>query len=69
MLLAQAQTPGQGPIATAAAQMPAFPKGKDTDAKFYDESGKPITGPTALDKMPEAKLVLWLAGNQFLCDG
>ncbi len=62
-VLSKAQTPAQSPSADT--QLPAFPKGKDTDAKFYDESGKPITGQAAFDKMPEAKLVLWLAGNQF----
>ncbi len=63
-ILTHAQAaPGQSPITTT--QMPAFPKGKDTDVKFYDESGKSILGQAAFAKMSDAKLILWLAGNQF----
>ena len=65
-LLAHAQTPpSQSSMSTAASQMPPLPKGKETDVKFYDESGSAVTGKAAFDKMPHARLVLWLAGNQF----
>jgi ABC-type molybdate transport system substrate-binding protein len=64
--LVHAQTPaGQAPSATVAAQLPAFPNGRETDVKFYAADGNAVTGQSAFDKMPDAKLVLWLAGNQF----
>jgi len=45
---------------------PAIPKGKETDIKFYAPSaGGMVTGRDALEQMPRAGLVLWLAGNQF----
>ena len=65
-VLAHGQTPPaaeQG--ASAATQLTPLPKGKETDVKFYDAAGKPITGRAAFEKMPQAKLILWLAGNQF----
>ena len=59
-----AQTsPQQAPGATS--QLAPLPEGKETDVKFYDATGKVITGKEAFDKMPSATLVLWLAGNQF----
>ena len=45
--------------------MPAFPKGKETDVKFYSADGSAVTGRDAFERMPKAGLVLWLAGNQF----
>lgn len=54
--------------ATAIAQTVATPKippKKDNDIKFYSADGKVIKGSSALEKMPSAGLVLWLAGNQF----
>ena len=55
------------PAAGAAAdvKMPDIPKGKETDVKFYAANGNAVTGREALDQMPKAALVLWLAGNQF----
>ena len=45
---------------------PSIPKGKETDVKFYSPSGdKPVVGGHALEQMPKAGLILWLAGNQF----
>ena len=45
---------------------PAIPKGKETDIKFYAPSaGGMVMGRDALEQMPRAGLVLWLAGNQF----
>ena len=50
----------------AAGTMPAIPAGKETDIKFYAaENGGIWLGARALDQMPEAALVLWVAGNQF----
>jgi len=45
--------------------MPTFPKGKETDVKFYSADGNAVTGRDAFVRMPNAALVLWLAGNQF----
>lgn len=45
--------------------MPALPKGKETDVKFYAADGNAVTGRDAFERMPDAALVLWLAGNQF----
>jgi ABC-type molybdate transport system substrate-binding protein len=57
--LAQAQT--APPNST-----PAIPSGKETDVKFYPPNGgKPVTGGDAFAQMPNASLILWLAGNQF----
>lgn len=62
-VLAQPQ-PAPG-AATASVQMPELPKGKETDVKFYSADGTTVTGRDAFERMPEAALVLWLAGNQF----
>ena len=48
-----------------APSLPAVPVGKDHDAKFYAENGSVVTGKVAFELMPESKLILWLAGNQF----
>lgn len=45
--------------------MPSIPDGKDTDLKFYSPDGAIATGRQALEQMPHANLVLWVAGNQF----
>jgi ABC-type molybdate transport system substrate-binding protein len=47
------------------AKLPAIPKGKETDVKFYAADGGTIVGREAFEAMPKASLVLWLAGNQF----
>ncbi len=45
--------------------MPALPKGKESDVKFYSADGSAVTGRDAFERMSKASLVLWLAGNQF----
>jgi ABC-type molybdate transport system substrate-binding protein len=54
-----------GGSSSSAVKTPAIPKGKETDIKFYAANGSATTGKDALDQMPKADLVLWLAGNQF----
>src|SRR5215510_3300493 len=45
--------------------VPAIPKGKETDVKFYSpRDGKPVIGGDALEQMSKADLILWFAGNQ-----
>jgi ABC-type molybdate transport system substrate-binding protein len=43
----------------------AIPPDKDTDIKFYAVDGSVMTGADALERMPNADLTLWVAGNQF----
>ena len=43
----------------------AVPPGKETDVKFYALDGSIITGRDAFERMSNAGLILWLAGNQF----
>jgi ABC-type molybdate transport system substrate-binding protein len=63
--LAQTQPPAAN-AATNAVKTPAIPQGKETDIKFYAANGGGIVmGRDALEQMPKAGLVLWLAGNQF----
>ena len=45
--------------------LPAIPPGKDTDLKFYPANGTVVMGRDALDRMAQASVILWLAGNQF----
>jgi len=60
---AQAQT---APPDSKAIQTPAIPKGKETDIKLYGTNGGAVVmGREALEQMPKAGLILWLAGNQF----
>jgi ABC-type molybdate transport system substrate-binding protein len=47
------------------AKMPAIPKGKESDVKYYAADGGTLIGREAFEQMPKAGLVLWLAGNQF----
>lgn len=51
--------------AQAAASIPQIPPKKDNDLKFYATDGTIVKGREALEKMPSAGLVLWLAANQF----
>lgn len=51
--------------ATEAVNLPAIPEGKERDVKFYAADGSTKTGRDAFERMPNAGLVLWLAGNQF----
>jgi len=44
----------------------AIPANKDSDLKLYYADGRVLEGATALERMQrDAKLILWLAGNQF----
>ncbi len=43
----------------------AIPPNSDDDIKLYSADGKVANGIDALNRMDEAGLVLWLAGNQF----
>jgi ABC-type molybdate transport system substrate-binding protein len=63
--LAQAQTAPPHPT-TSPIQTPAIPEGKETDIKLYGANGGAVViGQEALEQMPKAGLLLWLAGNQF----
>jgi ABC-type molybdate transport system substrate-binding protein len=63
--LAEAQTAPPNSTANAI-KVPAIPIGKETDVKFYAANGGGVVmGRDALEQMPKAGLVLWLAGNQF----
>jgi ABC-type molybdate transport system substrate-binding protein len=52
-------------MTTPASGLPAIPLGKDTDLKVYPANDAVVFGRDALAHMPQAGLVLWLAGNQF----
>jgi ABC-type molybdate transport system substrate-binding protein len=45
--------------------LPTIPAGKESDIKFYPAMGAVLIGQQAFDQMPNASLILWLAGNQF----
>jgi hypothetical protein len=63
LALAQISAPG---AASDEIKRPAIPEGKETDIKFYAaNAGGVAMGRAALEQMPRAGLVLWLAGNQF----
>jgi ABC-type molybdate transport system substrate-binding protein len=63
--LAQAQTAPPTP-GTNVIQTPAIPKGREADIKLYEANGgATVIGREALERMPTAGLILWLAGNQF----
>ena len=63
--LAQAQTAPPNPK-TRVIQTPAIPEGKETDIRLYQANGRVIVvGKEALEQMPKAGLLLWLAGNQY----
>jgi ABC-type molybdate transport system substrate-binding protein len=49
----------------AAFKTPVIPEGKENDLKFYHANGAIVKGRDALEQMPRADLILWLAGNQF----
>lgn len=52
-------------LSQAAVKTPAIPAGKDNDLKFYAVNGTIAKGHAAMEQMPRADVVLWLAGNQF----
>jgi ABC-type molybdate transport system substrate-binding protein len=63
--LAWAQTAPPNSTANSA-KMPAIPDGKETDIKLYRANvAGVVMGREALEQMPKAGLILWLAGNQF----
>lgn len=65
IVLAQAQSVASS-ATTMAVKMPAIPKGKETDVKFYAaNAGGIVLGRDAFEQMPKVGLILWLAGNQF----
>lgn len=70
-LLGGCATDGGKPAGTASTVVPkshfaAIPKDKDNDLKLYYADGRIIKGAEALGRMQaDAKLILWLAGNQF----
>lgn len=54
------------PPAAAAPKLAVVPKNKDNDLKLYLADGSIVKGTDAMERMQrEAKLILWLAGNQF----
>ncbi|MDQ6620558.1 MAG: substrate-binding domain-containing protein [Pseudomonadota bacterium] len=64
-----ATTRAPSPATGSSAAVPSYavvPPGKDSDLKLYTADGRTITGADALGRMQsEARLILWLAGNQF----
>jgi ABC-type molybdate transport system substrate-binding protein len=46
-------------------KLPAIPPGKESDLKFYATNGSVVMGRDALERMAQASVILWLAGNQF----
>jgi ABC-type molybdate transport system substrate-binding protein len=57
-----AQAPA--PAATASA-LEKVPPNKEHDVSVFYADGKVVNGAEAMANMPNAKVVLWLAGNQF----
>jgi len=51
--------------ATSKAALEKVPADKDHDISVYYTNGKVVHGAEAMQQMANAKLVLWLAGNQF----
>src|SRR6201995_1101931 len=58
-------TPSASAESAVQAGSVAIPAGHDNDLKFYAADGSILTGTGALERMPSAGLVLWVAGNQF----
>jgi len=55
-----------GNTVLAQSKYAVIPPNKDSDLKLYLADGKVVKGAEAMARMQsEAKLVLWLAGNQF----
>jgi ABC-type molybdate transport system substrate-binding protein len=56
-----------GASAESAAQpaLVAIPANHDSDLKLYAADRSIVTGTDALERMPSAGLILWVAGNQF----
>src|ERR1700761_4480005 len=57
------------PVASAEsavkAELVVIPANHDSDLKLYAADGSIVTGADALERMPGAGLILWVAGNQF----
>ena len=67
MMLALGSTPlSAQPAPQAPPRMAQIPKDKDHDLKLYQTDGRIIQGAEAMARMKtDAKLILWVAGNQF----
>jgi ABC-type molybdate transport system substrate-binding protein len=52
-------------VTASASGLPAIPPDKDTDLKFYPASGAIVMGRGALERMAQANVIVWVAGNQF----
>lgn len=64
-MLGLLSTPARAQTAPAP-KLITVPKDKDNDLKLYRADGSILKGADAMDRMQkEAKLILWLAGNQF----
>ncbi len=57
--------PEQSSPSAAATTLEKVPPKKEHDVSVFYSNGKIIRGAEAMEKMANAKLVLWLAGNQF----
>jgi ABC-type molybdate transport system substrate-binding protein len=57
--------PGASAENAAQPRLVAIPPGHDSDLKLYAAGGSIQTGTDALERMPGAGLILWVAGNQF----
>jgi ABC-type molybdate transport system substrate-binding protein len=57
--------PGASAENAAQPGLVAIPAGHDSDLKLYAADGSTMTGTDALERMPGAGLILWVAGNQF----
>lgn len=53
------------PVPTKVSAFEVVPKNKDSDLRIFNVDGSVTNGVQALEKMVGAKLVLWVAGNQF----
>jgi hypothetical protein len=67
MLLALGSTQlSAQPAPQAPPHMAQIPKDKDHDLKLYQTDGRIVQGAEAMARMKtDAKLILWVAGNQF----
>jgi len=61
-----APAPAPAPKPVAVAKPAVIPKGKDNDLKLYYADSRIVKGAPAMERMQQdAKVILWLAGNQF----
>jgi ABC-type molybdate transport system substrate-binding protein len=65
-MLGAGALPASAQTGAVAGKMRAIPPDKDSDLKLYLADGRIVTGAAALSSVQrEAKVILWLAGNQF----